>query len=336
MPQKLDSRTIYYTYILFDWRGTPRYVGKGKGNRWLGHEQSTDPNNPMKNEFIEQTWTVMGEIPKIKVQENLNEGDAFTLEGLLIKAIGRHPNGPLVNLTDKRNGPSSERIRAWHASRTPEERSASARKSIATLGPEGVKRRGQREISDDERNLRAERMTKTLASFTPEQRRANGILGGKAASLVTTLEQKRERAKKMLETYLASTTPEERSENYKRSGIAKLTTEQLSENGKKGVAKANASRTPEERKELASKAVTALHASRTPEQRQEMARRAGLKAAESRTFESYSDAARKRAKTVGKERLSEIGKIAGSAPRRPWGSVKRASKKDPTNETPDE
>ena len=60
---------MYYVYVLFDAFGVPRYVGKGKGNRWLIHERYTDPNNWMKNEFIEQTWIILGEIPKIKIQD---------------------------------------------------------------------------------------------------------------------------------------------------------------------------------------------------------------------------------------------------------------------------
>lgn len=67
MLRKLDTRLIYYVYILFDWLGIPRYVGKGKGRRWYKHERSTDTINWMKNEFIEQTWMMLGEIPKIKI-----------------------------------------------------------------------------------------------------------------------------------------------------------------------------------------------------------------------------------------------------------------------------
>lgn len=39
-----DAR-VFYVYVLFDWRGIPRYVGKGKGNRWLDHERKSDPKN---------------------------------------------------------------------------------------------------------------------------------------------------------------------------------------------------------------------------------------------------------------------------------------------------
>ena len=46
----------FYVYMLFDWLGIPRYVGKGQGRREDAHELSSDDRNWLKNEFIEQTW----------------------------------------------------------------------------------------------------------------------------------------------------------------------------------------------------------------------------------------------------------------------------------------
>jgi hypothetical protein len=101
--------TCYYTYILFDWLAIPRYVGKGKGRRDEAHEKSSDPVNWMKNEFIERTWIMLGEIPKIRVRDNISEKEAFALERALIKAIGRADlgKGPLTNMTDGGDGASS-------------------------------------------------------------------------------------------------------------------------------------------------------------------------------------------------------------------------------------
>jgi protein-arginine kinase activator protein McsA len=101
-------RTDYYVYCLFDWFGVPRYIGKGRGSRWLVHERSTDPTNWRKDEFIELTWIILGEIPKTMVRENLNEADAFAIETAFIKAIGRLDlgTGPLVNMTDGGDGAS--------------------------------------------------------------------------------------------------------------------------------------------------------------------------------------------------------------------------------------
>lgn len=96
----------YYVYILFDWLGIPRYVGKGKGKRDQSHETATDPINILKNEFVEQTWTMLEEIPKIRIRENLTEQEAFYMEIVFIKALGRIDlgTGPLTNMTDGGEG----------------------------------------------------------------------------------------------------------------------------------------------------------------------------------------------------------------------------------------
>jgi hypothetical protein len=127
------SKPIFYVYVLFDWKAIPRYVGKGRTNRWLEHENGAIDSNPSKARFVNKTIAVLGDLPKIKVAEDLFEDEAFKLEKYLIKTIGRFPNGPLTNRTDNRNGPSSERIKAWHASRTPEERKATIQKAMETI-----------------------------------------------------------------------------------------------------------------------------------------------------------------------------------------------------------
>jgi hypothetical protein len=93
----------------------------------------------MKTDFIEHTWIMLGEIPKIKIQDDLSEEEAFFLEIQLIKHIGRFPNGPLTNMTDGGDGASGAirtketRIKqgiaakvAW-AKLTPEQRSEISR-----------------------------------------------------------------------------------------------------------------------------------------------------------------------------------------------------------------
>ena len=99
------ARALYkfYVYMLFDFLGIPRYVGKGEGDRWEDHERGND-NNDMKNEFIKETKERLGEIPKIKIWENLSNEEAFIREVILIKIIGRYPNGPLTNMTDGGEG----------------------------------------------------------------------------------------------------------------------------------------------------------------------------------------------------------------------------------------
>src|SRR6266852_2256518 len=75
-----------------------------------------------KAEFIKETLAAIGEIPKVKLQENLSEQEAFDIERAFIKAIGRFPKGTLTNLTDNGSGPNSEQVKIWHASRSDEER----------------------------------------------------------------------------------------------------------------------------------------------------------------------------------------------------------------------
>jgi hypothetical protein len=118
----------YYVYILFDWLGIPRYIGKGKGRRDEDHERRTDPINQAKNDFIEQTWIMLGEIPKIRVRESLSSIEACVIEIALIKAIGRIDlgTGPLTNMTAGGDGVDSDtasrrRRKAW-AKLTPEQR----------------------------------------------------------------------------------------------------------------------------------------------------------------------------------------------------------------------
>lgn len=155
----LDPRPIYYVYVLFDWLGVPRYIGKGKGRRWLKHETATDPINWMKNEFIDQTWTVLGEIPKIKVCEDVDERSAFEIERALIQVIGRFPNGPLTNMSDGGDG-------GWYKSISSDQRRIIMAKVNASFTKEQLKKRGQR----------------AQQSRTPEQRKASAA---KAKETVT-------------------------------------------------------------------------------------------------------------------------------------------------------
>lgn len=95
---------IFYVYILFRHTGVPLYVGMGSGKRWASHEKMNDPKNSHKNIVIRETINMLGDLPKIKIAENLNKEDAFYIEKLMISIIGRRPIGPLVNLTDGGEG----------------------------------------------------------------------------------------------------------------------------------------------------------------------------------------------------------------------------------------
>jgi hypothetical protein len=105
--RKLDPNPIYYCYILFDWLGVPRWVGKGMSNRINQIIYHSDPVNWMKNEFVERTWIMLEDLPRIKVREHITEQEAFETEVALIAVIGRFPYGPLYNMTDGGDGAAS-------------------------------------------------------------------------------------------------------------------------------------------------------------------------------------------------------------------------------------
>lgn len=171
-------------YVLFDYLGVPRYVGKGKGARWLDHERKTDPHNLAKNEFIERTWIVLQDIPKVKISENLSEQQALEIEIALINAIGRFPNGPLVNMTDGGEGfgklsPEQYHIRSINANaaQTPEERSkrlerANANRDQVQIGKKisAKKKTWWNGIEPEERSKMITEWV--YGNMTPEQRSA--------------------------------------------------------------------------------------------------------------------------------------------------------------------
>lgn len=90
----------YYVYVYFRPDGSPCYVGKGRGRRWLVH--LTRCLNPHLAAIINNAE---GIIPIIKIRENLTNVQANEIEIALIKAIGRKCHGgPLVNQTDGGDG----------------------------------------------------------------------------------------------------------------------------------------------------------------------------------------------------------------------------------------
>ena len=134
----------FYVYILFRPDGSPCYLGKGKGKRWLHHERGLNKNNRHLNGIIARAKAQGRELPKIKVREHLSEAEAFEVEKALIAAIGREPVGPLVNLTDGGDGtiniaPEVRAVMSEKAkvrARTPE-----VRARMAALGRSGKGKR---------------------------------------------------------------------------------------------------------------------------------------------------------------------------------------------------
>lgn len=128
----------YYVYLWFRIDGSPLYVGKGKGQRWLARNRRHNPQ-------LCRTIAKYGDrLPIVKIRENLDHGAACEIEAALIRAIGRADLGlgPLVNLTDGGDGAPGFRHseenktkmkRAWKR-RPPASAESRARMSAAGKG----------------------------------------------------------------------------------------------------------------------------------------------------------------------------------------------------------
>jgi hypothetical protein len=175
----------YYVYVLFDWLGTPRYVGKGKHGskrpREYQHERVSDPVNILKNEFIENTWIMFGEIPKTVICNHVSEREAFATERAVILALGRLDNGTgvLTNMTNGGEGTSGykygrERSLRANANQTPQQRSENARRANASQTPEQRRARQRRAAESQTPEQLRERARKAHASLSLEARQEAG------------------------------------------------------------------------------------------------------------------------------------------------------------------
>lgn len=91
---------MFYTYIWKDANGTPFYVGKGKGKRYLA------ANAQQRSKDFMLVYAGGGCVSEI-VDEFIHESEAFAHEMELIQRYGRRDfGGTLVNLTDGGEGAS--------------------------------------------------------------------------------------------------------------------------------------------------------------------------------------------------------------------------------------
>jgi uncharacterized membrane protein len=101
---------VFYVYALFDWLGRVFYIGKGKGYRAWHHKYMPKSNrNRYRRNILLKTIRILGDCPVVIIRDGLIEAEAFAMETAFIKAIGRFPNGPLVNMTDGGEGSAGPR-----------------------------------------------------------------------------------------------------------------------------------------------------------------------------------------------------------------------------------
>lgn len=109
----------FYVYILFRHdTGQPFYVGKGRRHRWSQHERDARAGRSLhthKGRIIAAALRAGASLPKVKLQSGLTNPEAAAVEVALIAAIGRRPNGPLVNQTEGGEGASG--LSAEHTDR---------------------------------------------------------------------------------------------------------------------------------------------------------------------------------------------------------------------------
>jgi len=126
----------FYIYCFFrPWDGTPCYIGKGKGNRWMDHAKQLDRH---PNKYLARIITkANANLPVVFIHQGLDERTAYEYEKALILAIGRKcDGGPLVNITSGGEGFSGlshsiETRRKMSAAQTGKSPTEAHRKAIS-------------------------------------------------------------------------------------------------------------------------------------------------------------------------------------------------------------
>lgn len=103
----------FYIYVLFRENGSPFYIGKGRGNR-INSCRYLERKNSYKRNIVRKMIGAGLDVPRVKIRSGLTEQQAFEIERAFITAIGRHPHGPLVNMTDGGEGWSGGKMSESH------------------------------------------------------------------------------------------------------------------------------------------------------------------------------------------------------------------------------
>jgi hypothetical protein len=157
---------VFYVYALFRENGVPFYIGKGKGDRWSQHEQAARRGGSgIKSAIIRDMQARGFKVVKVKIHEGLPEEVAHEYESVLIHAIGRGSNGPLVNATDGGEGVTGLR----HAKKARESISVAHRgrkKSLEECANIAAGKRGTKASSEARANMARSQTGKTLSAET--------------------------------------------------------------------------------------------------------------------------------------------------------------------------
>lgn len=309
-----NNQSRYYVYVLFDWTGTPRYVGKGRGRRIDDHLRPDRSGNRAKRALIAKTIAILGDLPRVKVREALTEAEAFEVEVALISALGRLDlkTGPLTNMSEGgTGGDHGASIRKIKALWTPAERARHA-DTYRQISKAAWKR-----LDDAEKESRAKRLVAASAAArgdpSVEARRSQAISDGHGRR---TPDQKAEAARKALitnspenrsrtaTTFHASQTSEERRSRV----VGKLTPEQRSERARR----INANTAPEVR----SARICLQQANLTPAQKAARAQKAGRLGTGTRWITDGTTEVRHKADALLPEGW-RYGRLRGIAGRRP-------------------
>jgi hypothetical protein len=108
----------FYVYkIVVD--GLPIYVGKGTGDRMFVHGYGG--HNPRVEAVLVEAKRRRASIERVVINDRLLEDEAFTLERVWIKRIGRADKrrGALLNRNNGGKGWSSARRKGWSSRHRP-------------------------------------------------------------------------------------------------------------------------------------------------------------------------------------------------------------------------
>lgn len=98
----------WYVYVLYRPNGEPFYVGKGTGPRI---KRTRRFNKNTHKAYVIAKIERNGEAIRSEIVARFtDENAAYTYEIMLIAKFGRHPNGPLTNMTDGGDGGRGRRL----------------------------------------------------------------------------------------------------------------------------------------------------------------------------------------------------------------------------------